>query len=499
MSDSGADVPVMPDIPSGEAVQIVSVDANTNELSFEADNLRQVLDKSRGLPVAVISIAGVYRSGKSFLLNYIKRYLEYRTNNDMVFSKWTPDRERPLVPSDSFEWKLGRKGVTNGILIWSEPFVVSSASDGLVAVFLIDSEGGRDTEKDQQLYSFLITLETILSSVQIVNIVRDIGTDDLTCLSLIANYGRLAADDKKKPFQSLMILIRDWRNHKELPFGLDGGLTRLNEHLGGERQRSGGDLLKQTFQHPIQCFLMPFPGQIPDQQDDFDGRLSHCNPVFAEELVQFVKSIASKSNIKVKCMHGQNMTGDQLFIYFSSFFQKFKSGSIPKAVDVVQETIKQHMQTIIVRCEQEYKKRMREKLLLDPLMEDAEIEAKHVETVQECNHLFYESPKMGSPDDAEVAMKKLDRLVKQRIHKLKQPAFQNKRKESKIKKVIVGVTAAAFVGGGIAVAAPVIGIVGSVVGAGIGITAGVTSIYNYVRSRSIQKEAEKIIEDTFDN
>lgn len=60
---------------SGEAIQIVTPE--NHQFNLELNNLKQILeaDEIKDRNVAVISIAGAFRKGKSFLLNFFIRYL----------------------------------------------------------------------------------------------------------------------------------------------------------------------------------------------------------------------------------------------------------------------------------------------------------------------------------------------------------------------------------------------------------------------------------------
>ena len=76
----------MPPIPDqfGEPLQIVS---NSEDQGFELkeDVLEQVLlDKRiRDKKVCVLSVAGAFRKGKSFLLDFLLRYLVKQVRNEM--------------------------------------------------------------------------------------------------------------------------------------------------------------------------------------------------------------------------------------------------------------------------------------------------------------------------------------------------------------------------------------------------------------------------------
>ena len=57
------------------AVQVVSIDAATHEFTLHARELERILlrHECADLPVAVVSVAGPFRLGKSFLLNFFLR------------------------------------------------------------------------------------------------------------------------------------------------------------------------------------------------------------------------------------------------------------------------------------------------------------------------------------------------------------------------------------------------------------------------------------------
>ena len=107
---------------SGHPVQIVTVDPESREFVLDEEALSSILLSSdcKDRAVSVVSIAGDFRKGKSFLLNFLLRYLTnkgYESNQD----EWLKDREIPLK---GFSWRGGSERDTTGILMWSKPFVL---------------------------------------------------------------------------------------------------------------------------------------------------------------------------------------------------------------------------------------------------------------------------------------------------------------------------------------------------------------------------------------
>jgi hypothetical protein len=65
-----------------QAQELVRFDAD-GRAELQENTLRAVLesDEARNRPVAIISVSGAYRRGKSFLLNFMRRYLEAKVLN----------------------------------------------------------------------------------------------------------------------------------------------------------------------------------------------------------------------------------------------------------------------------------------------------------------------------------------------------------------------------------------------------------------------------------
>ena len=78
--------------------------------------------------VCVVSVAGAFRKGKSFLLDFFLRYLCRGGRKD-----WIGSDDEPLT---GFHWKRGSERDTTGIIMWSEPFILKNSSNEDVSKWL---------------------------------------------------------------------------------------------------------------------------------------------------------------------------------------------------------------------------------------------------------------------------------------------------------------------------------------------------------------------------
>uniref|UniRef100_A0A0K0DKH0 GB1/RHD3-type G domain-containing protein n=1 Tax=Angiostrongylus cantonensis TaxID=6313 RepID=A0A0K0DKH0_ANGCA len=258
--------------------------------------------------VAVIGVAGAYRMGKSFLLNFFLRYLQWRADESADSLK-------------GFSWRGGSKRDTNGILIWSEPFIMRDKNGEEIAVILMDTQGTFDSQSTVKDCATIFALSTMVSSMQIYNILHNIQEDHLQHLQMFTEYGRLALEDNEsKPFQSLQFLVRDWSFPYEAEFGYQGGQRILDERL--QLSTKQHPELQQLRQHirscfeNISCFLMPYPGIKVATNPDFNGSLADIDPEFQQQLRVMVPRILDSRNLAVKEINGHKVTCRELVEYF---------------------------------------------------------------------------------------------------------------------------------------------------------------------------------------
>uniref|UniRef100_H2Y8W2 GB1/RHD3-type G domain-containing protein n=1 Tax=Ciona savignyi TaxID=51511 RepID=H2Y8W2_CIOSA len=185
------------------------------------------------LPVAVISVAGAFRKGKSFLLNFFLRYLtNYGTDN------WLGGSDELL---SGFSWRGGSDRDTTGILMWSKVFKISLSGDRQVLPVSIHFTG---------VFRNIYFIYVCNVDIHIVDICAPINP---TTFQLFTEYGRLAMEESsEKPFQSLQFLVRDWSYPYEYEFGYEGGRKLLDKRLELTEQQH--EELQRVRTHIRSCF-----------------------------------------------------------------------------------------------------------------------------------------------------------------------------------------------------------------------------------------------------
>ncbi|EFC46568.1 predicted protein [Naegleria gruberi] len=152
-------------------------------------------------PVAVLSIAGVYRSGKSFLLNQI------------------------LDRNDGFTTSPSHLPCTKGLWVWSVPMKVSNDNHPDFRLLIVDSEGIGSFSANETYDTQVFSLALLMSSMFIYNSQGSIDDNAITRLGLVTELSKyvkskLGGLDNQAIFPSFLWVVRD--------FSLDLQITPKN-------------------------------------------------------------------------------------------------------------------------------------------------------------------------------------------------------------------------------------------------------------------------------
>ncbi|XP_014010311.2 atlastin-2 isoform X2 [Salmo salar] len=382
-------------------IQIVLAHEDDHKFELDTAALEKLLlqEAVRDLNVVVVSVAGAFRKGKSFLLDFMLRYMLNQQQEQS--DSWVGADDEPLT---GFSWRGGCERETTGIQVWSQVFVVNKPDGSKVAVLLVDTQGAFDSQSTIKDCATVFALSTMTSSVQVYNLSQNIQEDDLQHLQLFTEYGRLALEEiYLKPFQSLMFLIRDWSYPYEHNYGLEGGKRFLEKRL--QVKQNQHEELQTVRKHihscfsNISCFLLPHPGLKVATNPMFDGRLKDIDGDFKEALGNLVPLLLAPENLVEKEIGGAKVTCRDLVEYFKAYIKIYQGEELPHPKSMLQATAEANNLTAVAGAKDTYSKSMEMVCGGDkPYIAPADLERCH-EEFKECSvRQFRSVKKMGGED-----------------------------------------------------------------------------------------------------
>lgn len=378
---SHSDVPELTEEKGPYPIQIVSIGTEDDAyaFTFHEDKLNEIIRKiPPGWKVAVVSVVGAFRTGKSFLLSWFLKYLHHLTSDKEDSSKKWYQQVQNLTRDAGFDWRGGSERNTTGIWMWSQPhFVTKPTDDGTgketMAVLLVDSQGMFDNETTMSLTASIFGLSTLLSSYQIYNVDKRIQEDNLQQLALFSEYARLAVEadqscstvgvEAVKPFQRMEFLVRDWQHFEE-----EGDYDVMTKEMGDYldkviAERDAKDLQETREQilgcfESLSCFGLCHPGMSVIKKS-YDGSVDKIEKDFLELLDRYCKRVFSVDNLKAKTIQGRQVTAAELAAYIKAYAAMFASGaSFPEASTMLEATAAANNQNAVNLAIAQYKETM---------------------------------------------------------------------------------------------------------------------------------------------
>lgn len=337
------------DFEKDEPLQIIKVTSKESGgniihgLELNEENLKRILLHPfiKDLPVVIISITGAFRKGKSFLLGFFIKILEAQE------SVWLKENDK----IKGFEWRGGTERVTSGILIWSKPFLCQDKFGKSFAVLLMDTQGIFDRESTMNDSARIFALSSLISTVQIYNIMQQLQEDDLKNLKFFTEFGKLGTEtfsDGEFNMPKLVFLIRDWGCPYEYPYGEDGGkkyVTKILEETT-EQPKELKDIrraIKKCF--PDVCgFLLPHPGKAVVTKKMFDGQVKEMDDDFVEYVELLVQYIFLRNMLVTKKMNARELKGEDLMMYMKAFVSYFNEEKCPSPETALEAMAAVHRQ-----------------------------------------------------------------------------------------------------------------------------------------------------------
>ncbi|KAL0868832.1 hypothetical protein ABMA27_007192 [Loxostege sticticalis] len=409
-------------LKSGRGLHVVIPSEHRFVLAEDALSKLLLEDDVRDRAVIVVSVAGAFRKGKSFLLDFFLRYLDYTYNHGMDGGDWMGSEDEPL---EGFSWRGGSERDTSGLLLWSQPFKATLPNGEKVVILLMDTQGTFDSESTVRDNATIFALSTMISSIQIYNLSQNIEEDDLQHLQLFTEYGRLALQNSVgKPFQRLQFLVRDWSFPYEHPFGAEGGQQLLDKWL--EIHEGQHEELQTLRKHvaacfeQLACFLMPHPGLTVATNPHFTGKLTDISPDFKTHLKQFIPMLLAPEHLVPKLLGGQRVKARDLLVYFKVYMNIFNGSELPEPKTILEATAEANNLSALAEAKEVYDTLMEEVAGgTRPYLQPKMLEQEHRRAKDKALHAFNSKRKMGGQEIANTYIAQLIKELDEQYEQLR--------------------------------------------------------------------------------
>ena len=321
----------------------------------------EALETIRSLdgPLVVIGVAGLYRTGKSYLLNRV-----------------ILNREKGFGVGSSVN------ACTKGIWMWSKPLKTQTKSGKLANVIVLDSEGLGAIDQDSAHDCRIFSLVLLLTSVFIFNSVGAIDENAISNLSLVINLTKhietssrskfdssVDFDELHKYFPSFVWVLRDFSLQLVDEYGSD---ITAREYLENALQEQTGisDEVEQknrirrlvkNFFRERNCHTLVRP--ITEEEElqaldcmDFD----QLRPEFVEQALELRNALFTIENFKT--FHGKQVNGSMLAGIIENYVSTINAGAVPNLENTWIYICKNHNKKLLIQCEREFDNAMTQKV-----------------------------------------------------------------------------------------------------------------------------------------
>ncbi|KAL1790106.1 guanylate-binding protein 6-like, partial [Sigmodon hispidus] len=403
---------------------------NDKEQLFVNQKAIEILDKI-SQPVVVVAIVGLYRTGKSYLMN------------------------RLAGQNHGFPLGSTVQSETKGIWMWCVPHP-SKPKHTLV---LLDTEGLGDVEKgDPKNDSWIFALAVLLSSTFVYNSMGTINQQALEQLHYITELTELIrARSSPNPdgiknstefvsfFPNFIWTVRDFM----LELKLHGKDITEDEYLenalkliqGNNPRIQASNLSRECIRHFFperKCFVFDQPTNDKKLLLKLETITEdQLDPKFQEQTRTFVSYISTNAKPKI-LREGIKVTGDRLGTLVTTYVDAINSGAVPCLDDAVTTLAQRENSAAVQRAVEHYNEQMAQRLKLPTDMLQELLDA-HMACEQEAIAVFMEH---SFKDENQQFQKKLLELLdeKKRVFILKNEEASEKYCQEELNRLSKAIT-----------------------------------------------------------
>ncbi|XP_036045164.1 uncharacterized protein LOC118585118 [Onychomys torridus] len=308
-------------------------------------------------PVVVVGIVGMYRTGKSYLMNCLARQ------------------------NHGFPLGSTVQSQTKGIWMWCVPHPTKPNH----TLILLDTEGLGDVEKgDSRNDAWIFALAVLLSSTFVYNSMSTINNDALEKLHYVTKLTELIRSKSSQRsdtiedarefvsfFPDFIWTVRDFT----LELKLDGHCITEDEYLENALKLIPGynpqiqtsnwprECIRQFFPRR-KCFVFDWPVSDPQLLAKIENiPESQLNPKFQKQSKTFCSHIFTHASTK-KLKEGILVTGTRFGTLVETYVDAINSGTIPCLENAVKTLAERENSAAVQRAVDHYSEQMAQRLRL---------------------------------------------------------------------------------------------------------------------------------------
>ncbi|EQC38513.1 hypothetical protein SDRG_04220 [Saprolegnia diclina VS20] len=332
-------------------VPLVRVEADG---SFHLDEAAVAkLDKIKG-KIAIVAVAGLYRTGKSFLLN-------------LLVNAQSPD----AVATAGHGFAVGGtiNACTKGIWMWGEPFVME---DGTSVIFL-DTEGIGSVDREQTHDTRLFALALLLGSYFVYNsrgVIDGNAVEDLSLVVNLSKHIQTSATSQTNPgalhefFPSFLWVVRDFTlqlqdNGKEITSKqyLENALKPQGGFSADVAARDQIRLLLSDFFRDRDCVTLVRPVEDEAQLRNLPNvPYGELREEFRTKFEAMKKRLFEKAS--PKSLFGKALNGAMFTNLAKSYIEALNSGKAPVISSAWSRVVQAQCEDAVDDAVEQYKKQM---------------------------------------------------------------------------------------------------------------------------------------------
>ena len=405
------------DFKSGQGIPFIALEGEGKDASFRLTEEAKEFLCTLKAPVAIASIVGKYRTGKSLLVN------------------------RMLLDLKGSGFQVGAtvNSCTKGLWIWNRPLICKQANGEEVQLLIVDTEGIGSLDADADHDAKIFALALLLSSYFIYNSVGSIDENALNALSLVVELTKHIKTKSEKEaggepetgaefanfFPNFLWVIRDFTLQLVDESGMSfTSKTYLERALTPMQGFSEGVEVKNRIRRMLLAF---FPNRdcvtlkrpVEDEsllQTLDDAEWSAFRPEFVEQVHTLRRKIYTSA--PAKKLHGKVLDGFMLSHLAGQYAESINTGAALNIGDAWSQVSESKNVKAAQDAGDAYEAAGR--ALEDSMpLSAAELEARHCEMVAQAEALF-KAESMGSGADVEAYVKQMTERIREVYHALQE-------------------------------------------------------------------------------